>query len=768
MPYPRAESALETCTTYNSQDVLSVNTFPGINIYAEEYFETQAAPTKTLALPQTSFDYSVISFSTPFVYRPPRRAKEGLDDGKQVWDGANGDFGYVPQALIDWMAQNPDYAAQYPGLASCLPGGPRIDPDHQDCRVAPAAVIARPAPDVTLSSVVTVDGEGCFNPAGCPTSQPMGGSSRLKAVPASAPASNTAQPKQTEGPVSNSQISISLSSEKPGESVARASTEGQSGKPGLLFSHLDGQTTTGSSSPGSPSSPSVNQNANSGNSNPDYSPQDIASLIMNGFGSGPPSPLGPSPLIAGDKTATSDDPPTTTTPARIYVEVEGTTLAPGSPPIIVKGTTYYLPVTPTALFFNGSPSPLALNTFQTSRAADDLGYSPILIAGTTLTPGGPPITVAGPTYSIPSQPTVEFINNSPFSLPTEVLDDSIAIGGTILTPGGPAVTIAETTYSLSSSPTAIYVNNSPSPLPPTGSAGLANAPVVIAGITLTTGAPAVTISGISYSLPNNPTAMIVNGTPSPLQTPLTKPSTAPIVVGGRTLAPGGPAVTVSGTTYSLPVNPTAVIVNGTPSPLPVVTIGTPVAIGDVTLTPGASPITVSGTTYSLPSTPNPTAIFVNGSPSPLPQQPAEPQPQSDLVVGSQTLLPGSAVTVSGVEISLPTLSGTEGINDVVVGGKTQSFIQPTGSGGAVAFTVGSNTVTANLESFTASAVRPAGSGVENGNDTTGFEGGGGVNNTGGYTGPDFTSAGTRSLRKPDIWGMTMVAGMIGLEGLVVF
>ena len=35
----------------------------------------------------------------------------------------NHDYGYIPQELIDWMVKDPNYAAQYPGLESCLPGG---------------------------------------------------------------------------------------------------------------------------------------------------------------------------------------------------------------------------------------------------------------------------------------------------------------------------------------------------------------------------------------------------------------------------------------------------------------------------------------------------------------------------------------------------------------------------------------------------------------------------------------------------------------------
>ena len=41
----------------------------------------------------------------------------------QVTHIVNHDYGYIPQELIDWMVKDPNYAAQYPGLESCLPGG---------------------------------------------------------------------------------------------------------------------------------------------------------------------------------------------------------------------------------------------------------------------------------------------------------------------------------------------------------------------------------------------------------------------------------------------------------------------------------------------------------------------------------------------------------------------------------------------------------------------------------------------------------------------
>lgn len=108
------------------------------------------------------------------------------------------------------------------------------------------------------------------------------------------------------------------------------------------------------------------------------------------------------------------------------------------------------------------------------------------------------------------------------------------------------------------------------------------------------------------------------------------------VIGGQTLTPGGPAITVSGTTLSLAPSATAIVVNGktttlsqaygaiyTTTALPALTLwgeiytanraGYYILHPGTTLIPGGLPITVSGTVLSLE--PRGTAIMIQGSTS---------------------------------------------------------------------------------------------------------------------------------------------------------
>lgn len=69
----------------------------------------------------------VISLVTPFVYAPARGAQGETDEGRQcLQSGGSENYGYVPQTLIDFLASNEQYEAQYQGLESCIPGGPSI------------------------------------------------------------------------------------------------------------------------------------------------------------------------------------------------------------------------------------------------------------------------------------------------------------------------------------------------------------------------------------------------------------------------------------------------------------------------------------------------------------------------------------------------------------------------------------------------------------------------------------------------------------------
>lgn len=87
---------------------------PGLPYNGNKYLSEYFAGKLSAVLTSPTTEIIKILFTTPFVYVP------GLQDSLLL--AAN--IGYIPQALIDWMAQNPIYDAQYPGLAACTPGGP--------------------------------------------------------------------------------------------------------------------------------------------------------------------------------------------------------------------------------------------------------------------------------------------------------------------------------------------------------------------------------------------------------------------------------------------------------------------------------------------------------------------------------------------------------------------------------------------------------------------------------------------------------------------
>ena len=151
----------------------------------------------------TSFSTTEISFATPYLYFPSRGKTEVQNTGDLVdiagistslldrralsattsqtstkYDTLVADYGFVPQVVIDSMANDPENIRQYPSLASCLPGGPSIIPikDHEPwmnivddgCGMA-APIVLESVPDLTTSSGATVKGIGCFHPGNCAT-----------------------------------------------------------------------------------------------------------------------------------------------------------------------------------------------------------------------------------------------------------------------------------------------------------------------------------------------------------------------------------------------------------------------------------------------------------------------------------------------------------------------------------------------------------------------------------------------------------------------
>ena len=231
------------------------------------------------------------------------------------------------------------------------------------------------------------------------------------------------------------------------------------------------------------------------------------------------------------------------------------------------------------------------------------------------------------------------------------------------------------------------------------------------------GGPPITTAGVIYSLAPLGNELISDGIPvaiSPLvynpestQQPLvstvdgkgyTADASSKFLIEGQTLAPGRPAITLSGKPISLAASASQAIVGGstvvvqpagiTPAPgaehVPALTFAGSTysanllghfVIGEQTLSPGAA-ITVSGTQISLAAAGN--AAVIGSSTENLALNGLRTaamlsfdgstftaDASSDFIIGGQTLIPGGSIEVSGTPISYPA-----GATAVVIGTKT--------------------------------------------------------------------------------------------------
>lgn len=234
--------------------------------------------------------------------------------------------------------------------------------------------------------------------------------------------------------------------------------------------------------------------------------------------------------------------------------------------------------------------------------------------------------------------------------------------------------------------------------------------------------------------------------------PLIGPTTAPAVlaihentytaisgssflVGSQTLIPGRPAITVSGTPVSLPLDATAVVIGDSTVPIhepastpAMLTIngqsfeqlpGSKLLINSQTLIPGGPAITISGTPLSLPL--GTTAVVIGGSTIPIPNATSTPVvlefngqsytqiSGSGFLIGFRTLVPGgAAITVNGTLVSLgvaatnlvvgtqtESLTTSRGLGTIIMGGFSDndpSLPEATGKSNVVGFTGGSDPV----------------------------------------------------------------------------
>lgn len=375
-----------------------------------------------------------------------------------------------------------------------------------------------------------------------------------------------------------------------------------------------------------------------------------------------------------------------------------------------------------------APSTVVASSSQPTSAA-----SAYAIGSQTLKPGGPAIEVSGTTYSLQESGDVVVNGNTmPISTvapqssapavpvvigevaATPVASDKYVIAGQTLNRGGPAVEISGTTYSLPTSASNAIINGQAAAISSIQAPVGSPATVVIGGVTakpessgayylvadqtLNPGGSAIQVSGVTYSLPTSGANIVINGATSvmgqsdnPTVSAVVFGSATAVplvgggyVVGSQVVNPGGSAVEISGTVYSLPASGSSVVINGEATAIQVIasnnavlTLGSqtytavaesaiPLVVASQTLIPGGSDITVSGTVFSLP--PDATGnIVVNGQTTSLTtgasggvglsldsQELSFTPLSSGIIVASQTLYPGgSAIVVQGETISIP-------------------------------------------------------------------------------------------------------------------
>lgn len=453
-------------------------------------------------------------------------------------------------------------------------------------------------------------------------------------------------------------------------------------------------------------------------------------------------------VTAGDATLTA------TAVSGGYV-IAGQTIVPGSTGITVSGTTISLPASGSNIVINQatytyaptSPSEatdsITLGTEQVAYSSITGASSGIVVAGQTIAVGST-ITISGHTVALPAASNIVVDGTtSPLPLPSAPLAST-----GILAADGDALS-----FSVASRDSGI----------------------VIAGQTIAPGS-AITASGHVVALPLSGTVVVIDGSTAvlPVQTQAANlnvltvgggtlsysilPSSAGVMIAGQTVAFGS-TITASGHTIALPTSGSAIVVDGTTSTLPsepaqtsqsaVLTIGTTnlafsvlpsstgIIIAGQTLTPGST-ITAAGHTIALPATGS--AIIIDGTTSTLPTQTTTQAAQtgeltigtqtlpftllpssSGILIGTQTLIPGSTITASGHTIALPS-SGSSIIIDGTTSVLSAALSSPSKTGILILttpsqtglLTLGSQTVAYSLLPSLSSLSGDGGEGKGNG------------------------------------------------------
>lgn len=139
---------------FSSTYIEDVISYTFTRVYTETYYQNHAGVSVT---PVTQIGI-VISLETPFVYVPLKGASGFERKSKTSHQtGETQSYGYVPRSLLDLLISDPVYSSQYPGLESCLPGGPSIiSPPSCVQSTDPVATTMETVSDLTSSTIIYV------------------------------------------------------------------------------------------------------------------------------------------------------------------------------------------------------------------------------------------------------------------------------------------------------------------------------------------------------------------------------------------------------------------------------------------------------------------------------------------------------------------------------------------------------------------------------------------------------------------------------------
>lgn len=571
--------------------------FSNINTYVHDYFSTEdheVSNTKS-----TTFDLRTttiattkslirVSFATPFVYQPDwginadyRNTKlistaSGLglvgivtpdelhnpQHGKGYPDYGFEDYGYIPKVLVDALSSDAKLSVLFLGSSSLRPAGPRLEkPWHCE---EDSGAMAVDVQDLTDSSAQTVDNIGCFHPGVCLSVNTPAAATTAQMIDLAPKTAKTQTAPNQGAPTVQAEISqirggVAPPRLLPSQGSATRKPNGRhpdQRPPKIQPNPTQAQSTLVETGIGNSQPPKIA---------PVIEQASILPTIDSATGDRNPPKAQPVPAVAriitlGSSTLIADS-------ATNFV-IGSQNLAPGSSPIVVSGTTYSLLPSASALVANGKTLPLAIpqsqlglggiihQAFGNSKVdrVENSGYKPTkvikigsqtitanpasqyVVQGQTLAAGAAPITVGANTYSLASSGSALVINGvtsaitaAPESTPPLTLTAKIgnqvitansqsefSIGGKILSPGGSPVTVSGTTYSLAPQASAIVLNGKTTPLQTPGSAAVtekipvsSNPEIIIGTQTAIAGGAAITVSGIVVSFPISGSSIII-------------------------------------------------------------------------------------------------------------------------------------------------------------------------------------------------------------------------------------------------------------------